>query len=56
VDDHHIPAVFGVGRVAVGGDDPADLTVIERENPEMLGDQDDRIAPDSRPSRTPGTA
>ncbi len=44
VDDHHVPTVLGVGRVAVGRDDSADLTVVEREDPEMLGDQNDRIA------------
>ena len=44
MNDHHVPAVLGVGRVAVGGHDSADLAVIERKDAKVFGDQDDRIA------------
>ena len=44
LDDHRVPAVVGVGGVAVGRDDAADPAVVEGEGTEVLGDQDDRVA------------
>ena len=43
MDDDQVLAMMGMRPVPVGGDLAADLAVVERKGPEMLGDQDDRI-------------
>ena len=44
LDDDQILAVMSMRPVAVGGDDTAYHSMVEREGAEVLGDQDDRIA------------
>src|ERR1700722_4762922 len=44
MDDDEVFAMMGMRPVPVGGDLAADLAVVERKGPEMLGDEDDRIA------------
>jgi hypothetical protein len=44
LDDDQVFAVMGMRGVPVGGDLAADPAVIERKGPEMLGNQNDRIA------------
>ncbi len=44
VNDHHVLPVLGVGRVAIGGNDAADLAMIERKYAKVFADENDRIA------------
>ena len=39
LNNHHILAVFRMGSVAAGGDNPADTAMIERKSAEMFGNQ-----------------
>src|ERR1700761_5336055 len=44
LDDDEILAVMRIGTMAIDGDLAADTAVVEGKSPEMLGDQDDRVA------------